>query len=85
MVGVERAMMVKPDTQAGAYVCGSDNISSKLAQGWVIIPSDRNNILPERIAQAMPTPSAIEIDAEGLTAMVTQDKPRRGRPRKDKQ
>ena len=85
MVGIERAMMLKPDTQAGAYICGSDNITSKLAQGWIIIPSDRNNILPERIAQAIPTPSGMEIDTEGLTAMIGQDKPKRGRPRKDKQ
>ena len=59
-------MMVKPDTQAGAYICGSDNITSKLAQGWIIIPSDRNNILPERIAQAIPTPSGMDIDTENL-------------------
>lgn len=43
VLGPERAMMTGPNG-GGFFVRGSGNIESKLAQGWVIIVTDRNHL-----------------------------------------
>lgn len=46
-VGVPIAQMESPDGRLGRLAKGHLNISTLIAQGWVILPSPMNRLLPE--------------------------------------
>jgi hypothetical protein len=47
-LGPERATMISPSGW-GSFVLGTDNINTKLAQGWAIVDSDRNHLLRDMV------------------------------------
>lgn len=51
VLGPERCLMMSPN-KAGQFVKGSAYIDAKLAQGWTIVESERNHLLPGRVKGA---------------------------------
>lgn len=45
--GAERAMMLHPSGLYGQFTTGSGRIDARLAQGWTIIPCERNHLTRE--------------------------------------
>lgn len=72
-------MMKHPDANAGLFVSGSQNIDSKLAQGWEFVPSERNHLLPHRIPSENGSASTETVMNEEIAVQVKRGP---GRPRK---